>query len=121
LVGIGGLRGQGQRDLLLSLFGDIHYSGVVKLFDNEVRFKHPRDAMKVGVALVPGDRAKEGLLYIRSILKISCSWKQHGTPLKTAKQTDANRCQSEFENGWSGEPAQSVGWWRRKWHRQGLM
>jgi ribose transport system ATP-binding protein len=69
LVGIGGLRGQGQRDLLLSLFGDVPYTGTVKINGNESKFKHPREAMKKGVALVPGDRAREGLLYIRSILE----------------------------------------------------
>nr|MDQ3006328.1 sugar ABC transporter ATP-binding protein [Chloroflexota bacterium] len=64
LVGVGGLRGQGQRDLLLSLFGAIKYSGKLKLFGNETGFKHPSEAMKSGLALVPGDRAREGLLYI---------------------------------------------------------
>jgi ribose transport system ATP-binding protein len=84
LVGIGGLRGQGQRDLLLALFGDIPYSGKIKLFGNETSFKHPREAMKQGLALVPGDRAKEGLLYIRSILEnlMLPSWKHYGLPLK---------------------------------------
>src|SRR5829696_2311930 len=84
LLGIGGLRGQGQRHLLHSLFGDIPYSGTVKLFDQEVHFKHPRDAMRSGFALVPGDRAKEGLLYIRSILDnmLLPSWRRFGLPLK---------------------------------------
>jgi ribose transport system ATP-binding protein len=87
LVGIGGLRGQGQRDLLLSLFGDVVYSGTIKLFGNETRFTHPREAMKQGLALVPGDRAKEGLLYIRSILDnlLLPSWKRYGIPLKIGK------------------------------------
>src|SRR5215208_5303537 len=48
LLGIGGLRGQGQRQLLHSLFGDIPYVGTVKLFGNELHFKHPRDAMRSG-------------------------------------------------------------------------
>lgn len=87
LVGIGGLRGQGQRDLLLSLFGDIPYSGLVKLFGSETRLRHPREAMKKGMALVPGDRAKEGLLYIRSILENFQlpSWAKYGFPLRIAK------------------------------------
>jgi ribose transport system ATP-binding protein len=83
LVGIGGLRGQGQRHLLHSLFGDIPYAGTVKLLGREVRFKHPREAMKNGFALVPGDRAKEGLLYIRAILDnlLLPSWRRYGLPL----------------------------------------
>jgi ribose transport system ATP-binding protein len=87
LVGIGGLRGQGQRDLLLSLFGDVPYSGLVKLFGNETRLRHPREAMKKSMALVPGDRAKEGLLYIRSILENFQlpSWGKYGFPLSIGK------------------------------------
>ena len=84
LVGIGGLRGQGQRHLLHSLFGDIPYAGAVKLLGKEVHFKHPREAMRSGFALVPGDRAKEGLLYIRSILDnlLLPSWRRYSLPLK---------------------------------------
>jgi ribose transport system ATP-binding protein len=84
LLGIGGLRGQGQRDLLLSLFGDVKYSGSVKFMGNQINFKNPREAMHHGFALVPGDRAKEGLLYIRSILEnmMLPSWKRYGLPLK---------------------------------------
>jgi len=87
LLGIGGLRGQGQRHLLHSLFGDIPYSGTVKLFNQELHFKHPRDAMKSGFALVPGDRAREGLLYIRSILDnlLLPSWRRFGLPLKVSQ------------------------------------
>ena len=87
LVGIGGLQGQGQRDLLLALFGDIPYAGEIIFQDEKVHFHHPSDAMKKGFALVPGDRAKEGLLYIRSILEnlLLPSWKKYGLPLKMKK------------------------------------
>ncbi|HAD07077.1 MAG TPA: sugar ABC transporter ATP-binding protein [Anaerolineaceae bacterium] len=84
LLGIGGLQGQGQRDLLLALFGDIPYQGTVRIKGEVVKFKHPRQAMKKKLALVPGDRAKEGLLYIRSILEnfLLPSWQKYGFPLK---------------------------------------
>ncbi len=84
LLGIGGLQGQGQRDLLLALFGDIPYEGKIRIKGEVVRFKHPRQAMRKKLALVPGDRAKEGLLYIRSILDnfLLPSWQNYGFPLK---------------------------------------
>jgi ribose transport system ATP-binding protein len=84
LVGIGGLQGQGQRDLLLSLFGDIPFTGSVHHNNSEVHFHHPAQAMKHGFALVPGDRAREGLLYIRSILENMQlpSWASYSFPLK---------------------------------------
>jgi len=87
LVGIGGLRGQGQRDLLLALFGDIPFSGTVEFAGKSIHFHHPKQAMKNGVALVPGDRNREGLLYIRSILENFQlpSWARYGFPLKMGK------------------------------------
>ena len=87
LVGIGGLQGQGQRDLLLALFGDIPFSGEINYLGSQVHFRNPRQAMKKGIALVPGDRAREGLLYIRSILEnlLLPSWRRYGLPLKIEK------------------------------------
>src|SRR5689334_14356159 len=113
LVGIGGLRGQGQRHLLHSLFGDIPYSGTVKLFNREVHFKHPREAMRNGFALVPGDRAKEGLLYIRSILDnlLLPSWRRYGLPLKVSKaKKDAIQAGSDLNLKMAGldEPVSSL-------------
>ncbi len=113
LLGIGGLRGQGQRHLLHSLFGDIPYTGTVKLFDNELHFKHPRDAMKKGFALVPGDRAKEGLLYIRSILDnlLLPSWRRYGLPVKVSRaKKDAARTGASLNLKMAGleEPVSSL-------------
>jgi ribose transport system ATP-binding protein len=87
LLGIGGLRGQGQRDLLLALFGDMAYTGTVNFAGELVRFKNPRQAMEKGVALVPGERAKEGLLFIRSILEnlLLPSWGDYGFPTRMNK------------------------------------
>lgn len=80
LLGLGGLQGQGQVDLLLALFGIIPHSGDVLLHGKPVHFRHPGDAMKQDVAFVPGDRGAEGLLFIRSILEnIQLpSWKKYG-------------------------------------------
>jgi ribose transport system ATP-binding protein len=113
LVGIGGLRGQGQRDLLLSLFGAIKYSGTLRLFGKETGFKHPREAIRQGLALVPGDRAKEGLLYIRSILDnlLLPSWRQYGLPLKIDKaKQDATRTGASLNLKMAGlgEPVSSL-------------
>jgi ribose transport system ATP-binding protein len=113
LLGIGGLRGQGQRSLLHSLFGDIPYTGTVKLFGKETRFKHPREAMRNGFALVPGDRAQEGLLYIRSILDnlLLPSWRRYGSPLKVSKaKADASQTGSSLNLKMAGldEPVSSL-------------
>ena len=83
LVGIGGLRGQGQSMLLHTLFGNEAYTGNIEIFGSLIDFKHPKDAMQQGVALIPGDRASEGLLLLRSILENFHlpNWKTYGTPL----------------------------------------
>jgi ribose transport system ATP-binding protein len=94
LLGIGGLQGQGQADLLLAIFGVIPYSGRVMLAGEEIHFSHPRHAMQRGVALVPGDRASEGLLMRRSILENLQlpSWHRYGLPLQMEEaRRDANR------------------------------
>jgi len=94
LLGIGGLQGQGQSDLLLAIFGVIPFEGKMVLGDDEVHFSHPRQAMRKRVALVPGDRASEGLLMRRSILENLHlpSWKQYGLPLSMEKaRHDAHR------------------------------
>lgn len=80
LLGLGGLQGQGQTDLLLALFGALPYTGTVTLGGSKIRFRHPRDAMRHGVAFVPGDRGSEGLLLSRSILEnfLLPSWRRYG-------------------------------------------
>ncbi|HVG00218.1 MAG TPA: sugar ABC transporter ATP-binding protein [Chloroflexia bacterium] len=84
LLGLGGLRGQGQHQLLLALFGDIPHAGTLTIDAGPVRFTHPRQAMEKKLALVPGERAKEGLLLIRSIFEnlLVPSWRRYGFPLR---------------------------------------
>ncbi len=113
LVGIGGLQGQGQRDLLLSLFGDIPFNGDILYNGKPVHFHHPRQAMKSGFALVPGDRAREGLLYIRSILENFQlpSWARYGLPLKIPKaKKDAEKMGASLNLKMAGllEPVSSL-------------
>jgi ribose transport system ATP-binding protein len=83
LLGIGGLQGQGQNELLLALFGATPYAGTVVISGEPAHFTHPRQAMQKGVAFVPGDRTQEGLLLIRSIVENLQlpSWAGYGTPL----------------------------------------
>jgi ribose transport system ATP-binding protein len=87
LLGLGGLKGQGQYPLLHALFGDMAYSGSVVVNGAPARFNHPQGAMKRGMALVPGERAREGLLLIRSILDNFQlpSWREYGFPLRMGK------------------------------------
>ena len=70
ILGIGGLQGQGQRDLFLSLFGASRLrAGTIAIQGRRVAIRHPRDAISagIGIALVPEDRKVEGLFLPMSV------------------------------------------------------
>lgn len=70
IVGLGGLDGQGQKELLLGLFGVLKgTSGQVTVQGKDVEITSPQDAKKAGVdlALIPEDRKTEGLMLPMSI------------------------------------------------------
>jgi ribose transport system ATP-binding protein len=67
IVGVGGLQGQGQLALFLSLFGAIASTGRVAMHGKNARLRHPRAALDAGIALVPEDRATEGLCITLSV------------------------------------------------------
>jgi ABC-type sugar transport system ATPase subunit len=67
IVGLAGLVGAGRTELLESLFGLHRPRGVVELDGREVRYRQPRDAIRDGVALVPADRKRQGLVLDRSV------------------------------------------------------
>ena len=113
LLGVGGLKGQGQRDLLLSLFGDIPHEGKIILYGKEIDFSHPRHAIKEDIALVPGDRTREGLLAIRSILEnlMLPSWSNYGFPQRMRQSyQDGNQVASSLNLVMRGldEPVSSL-------------
>ncbi len=62
VLGIGGLAGQGQNELLLSLYGVLNAKGEIVLNGKPCRIKSPEDGLKKGIALVPEERGSEGLL-----------------------------------------------------------
>ena len=70
IVGLGGLDGQGQRELLLALFGVLRgCAGSVAVDGETVSLSSPSHAKseKVAMALIPEDRKTEGLMLPMSI------------------------------------------------------
>lgn len=70
IVGLGGLDGQGQRELFLALFGVLRgVSGEVLLSGKPVQVRDPRQAKSAdfGIALVPEDRKTDGLMLPMSV------------------------------------------------------
>jgi len=69
VLGIAGLAGQGQEQLMLALAGfykDIKVESAV-VMDKPVKMSNPRQMVRSGVFLVPGDRQKEGVFLKDSI------------------------------------------------------
>jgi ribose transport system ATP-binding protein len=77
ILGIGGLAGQGQRELFTTLFGARKRTGGEILVGGKARrIRRPTDAIRagLGIALVPEDRKSEGLLlpmYVRDNLTLA--------------------------------------------------
>ena len=62
ILGIGGLEGQGQRELFQALFGLTPADGELQIRGKRKRLHSPRDAIHAGIAFIPQDRKAEGLL-----------------------------------------------------------
>ena len=63
IVGISGLVGAGKTELCKTLFGAMKQkSGEVKLHGKVLKITNPNHAVKQGIALVPEERRKEGIL-----------------------------------------------------------
>jgi len=70
IIGLGGLDGQGQRELLLALFGVLRdCSGDILIDGDIVKIDSPVTAKSdhIGLALIPEDRKTEGLMLPMSV------------------------------------------------------
>ena len=69
VLGLGGLQGQGQMELLHSIFGLGGCEELKISINGQVTpIKNPRQAMRHGIALVPENRSEEGVFLILSSL-----------------------------------------------------
>ncbi|MCF6115565.1 MULTISPECIES: sugar ABC transporter ATP-binding protein [Mesorhizobium] len=67
VAGVVALEGQGQDELFAALAGSIRPSGgTIEVDGQPVKFAHPADAIRAGIAYVPGDRT-EALTMQRSV------------------------------------------------------
>jgi ribose transport system ATP-binding protein len=69
VLGVGGLQGQGQLELFLSLFGVLRARGEIEIDGKPAKIGSPRQALNagIGLALVPEDRQNQGLLLPKSV------------------------------------------------------
>jgi len=68
IVGIGGLQGQGQPEVIRAILGGIQPDAGEILYNGEtVHFKDPADGVKAGIGFISGERRREAMFPVRSI------------------------------------------------------
>ena len=68
IAGFAGIQGAGRAALAMALYGAAPVTaGTVTLAGREVRFASPRDAIRAGIGLLPGDRKAEALVLMQSV------------------------------------------------------
>lgn len=68
IVGLAGIQGAGRAAVAQAIFGAEPFtSGDVFIAGERVHFRSPREAIRAGVGLLPGDRKGEGLSLMQSV------------------------------------------------------
>ena len=68
IMGLAGLLGSGREDLAKAIFGAVRLSeGTIFVDGLQVRLRSPVDAVRAGIAYVPGNRQEEGLVPTMSL------------------------------------------------------
>ncbi|HVP19246.1 MAG TPA: sugar ABC transporter ATP-binding protein [Spirochaetia bacterium] len=69
VLGLGGLQGQGQEEILMILAGYLKgHTGEIRVNGKPHSLRDTRHAIRQGIALIPGDRQKEGLFLEHSVV-----------------------------------------------------
>jgi len=93
ILGFFGLVGAGRTELLKLIYGDTRATGgEVRVMDQPVRIRSPRDAIRAGIVLCPEDRKKEGIIPIRSVMEnLNLSGRRHFSPMGFVINSRAER------------------------------
>lgn len=68
ILGFAGIQGAGRVALAMAIFGARPFeAGTMTLAGETVSFTHPRQAIRAGIGLLPGDRKGEGLTLMQSV------------------------------------------------------
>ncbi len=82
ILGIAGLLGSGRSELVKALYGiDPIQAGSIEVDGRPVRIASPRDAIAHGIALVPEDRARAGLVTDHSVRSnvLMAAWSRYAS------------------------------------------
>lgn len=67
ILGFSGLVGAGRSEIMNAIFCGSYDRGAIYLNGNKVHFKNCQQAIEQGIAMVPEDRKKQGLVLINSV------------------------------------------------------
>jgi ribose transport system ATP-binding protein len=79
ILGVAGLLGSGRSELMRALFGvDRVDAGTIELDGRPVEIRSPADALAAGIALIPEDRARAGLVREHSVVDntLMAAWRR---------------------------------------------
>ncbi len=111
IVGLGGIQGNGQADVVRGLFGLLPHEGSVVLDGEPATYATPAKAIKSGFVYIPGDRHREGLFMPHSIrenisLPHLSAWAGLGRVSAQREQDEVGKAMSGFAiKAHSGEQA----------------
>jgi len=89
VLGIAGLVGAGRSEIGAALFGlDQRVSGTIFLNGREIHPRSPAGAMALGIALLPEDRKKEGLMMRMSVAENAMLGGANTAPCGRGSQSD---------------------------------
>ena len=70
IIGLAGLQGQGQPEVIRAILGaEPHQGGAITYKGLPVRFKSPAEAVAKGIGFISGERNREAMFPLRSILE----------------------------------------------------
>jgi ABC-type sugar transport system ATPase subunit len=69
IVGLAGLVGAGRSELMEAIFGLRKPHGTVRVAGREASYRRPQQAVRDGVAFVPADRKRQGLVLQMTVLE----------------------------------------------------
>jgi ribose transport system ATP-binding protein len=101
IVGLGGIQGNGQREIARALFGVLPATGEVQLEGVQFPLGSPRDALRAGLVYVPADRRRESVFAPHSIRENIAvphlqAWSSFGTLNLPLERSLVSRTVSQF-------------------------
>lgn len=92
VVGVAGVDGNGQKELIESLIGIRPYLGIAKFYDRELSDLSVAERLEDGLAIVPEDRQLQGLIGSWSVADNAILGLHRQEPISNGWQLDRSAC-----------------------------